>query len=205
MGRYIGPVCKICRREGMKLFLKGARCASEKCGLVRRNYPPGQKGGDRGQKKLSDYGQQLREKQKAKYIYGIYERQFRNYFRKAKRMKGITGENLLQFLERRLDNVIFKLGWTASRRLARQWVCHGHILVNNRKVDIPSYLVKPNDRISVRREKMMKKIMETTGGEIPPWLELDREKNLARVLRFPNRDEISLPIDEQLVVTLYSK
>jgi len=208
MGRYRGPVCRLCRREGMKLFLKGERCLTDKCSLTRRPYLPGQHG--KTKPKLSVYAQQLREKQKVKRIYGILEKQFKNYFRKAQRSKGVTGEVLLQFLERRLDSVVYNLGFAVSRRQARQIVRHGHIRVNDHKVDIPSYLVKPGDLIKVvGKESYINFIKQNReickDRQIPGWLELNEEKLEAKVLRLPLRSDIMLPIKESLIVELYSK
>lgn len=208
MARYHQAVCRLCRREGEKLFLKGDRCFKDKCALERRNYPPGQHGKRKG--RLIGYGAQLREKQKVKRIYGILERQFRNYFKKASLKKGVTGEILLTMLEKRLDNVVYRLGFATSRPQARQLVTHGHILVNGRKVDIPSYQIKPQDEISVS-EKAKKNVyvinaVESAKGRgIPEWLELDRENFKGKVLREPQRSDILYPINEQLIVELYSK
>lgn len=208
MARYIGSVCRLCRREGMRLFLKGERCYSEKCAVTRRNYAPGQHGQRRP--KPSEYGLQLREKQKVKRMYGVLERQFRRYFARADRRKGITGENLLLTLEQRLDSVVYRLGFASSRAQARQLVCHGHFLVNNRKVDIPSYLVKSGDVIQVRERSRdlepIKTALETVEQRgVPSWLELDKEEFKGIVQQLPTRDQITLPIQEQLIVELYSK
>jgi small subunit ribosomal protein S4 len=193
----------------MKLFLKGDRCFKEKCAIERRAYPPGQHGQRRGRRTLG-YGLQLREKQKVKRIYGLQETQFRNYFKKSDRMKGITGENLLISLERRLDNVAFSLGFGASRAQARQLVRHGHILVNGKKTTIPSYPVKMGDAVSVRessrKNELIRASVETARGKgIPGWLELDAENFTGKVLSLPSRDEIKIPIQEQLIVELYSR
>lgn len=209
MARYTGSVCRLCRRERMKLFLKGDRCFKEKCAIERRAYPPGQHGQRRGRRTLG-YGLQLREKQKVKRIYGIQERQFRTYFAKADRKKGITGENLLVALERRLDNVVYNLGFGASRSQARQLVRHGHITVDGKKVNIPSYPVKVNQTISVRessrKNDFIKASVETARGRgVPDWLELDPENFTGRVLNLPDRDQIKIPIQEQLIVELYSR
>jgi small subunit ribosomal protein S4 len=208
LARYSGSVCRLCRREGMKLFLKGERCYSEKCAITRRNYAPGQHGQRRP--KPSEYGLQLREKQKVKRIYGVLERQFRSYFAQAERRKGVTGEILLLLLELRLDSVVNRLGFASSRAQARQLISHGHFLVNNRKVDIPSYLVKIGDVIQVReRSRMLEPIrvaletVEQRGG--PTWLELDKGEFKGIVHQLPSRDQITLPIQEQLIVELYSK
>jgi small subunit ribosomal protein S4 len=208
MARYTGPLCRLCRREGEKLFLKGTRCQTEKCGVERRKYPPGQHGQGRG--KLSDYGLQLREKQKVRRIYGIMERQFRLYFEKAASMKGVTGEVLLQLLERRLDAAVFRMGFAANRREARQLVKHGHFLVNGRSADIPSYLLKPGDTVAVKassRENALivenLSIAEHRG--IPDWIQFDAQDLKGTFVRIPARDEIQLPVQEQLIVELYSK
>ena len=208
MGRYLGSVCKLCRREGLKLFLKGDRCFSPKCAIEKRNSPPGEHGQRRV--KLTDYGLQLREKQKMKRIYGILEGQFRNYFRMAERQKGITAENLLRFLERRLDNVIYRLGFASSRAEARQLVRHGHFLVNGRKVDIPSYLVRPGDQIHVREKSWELLAIRTAlqgakKREPASWLEVDAQTMRGVVRALPSRAEIAIPVQEQLVVALYSK
>ena len=209
MARYTGPVCRLCRRERMKLFLKGDRCFKEKCAIERRAYPPGQHGQRRGRRTLG-YGLQLREKQKVKRIYGIQEQQFRNYFKKADRQKGITGENLLIMLERRLDNVAYSLGFGASRSQARQLVRHGHILVNGKKVTIPSALVAVDEVISVkegsRKNELIRVSVESARGRgLPGWLELDAENFTGRVVSLPTREEIKIPIQEQLIVELYSR
>ena len=209
MARYTGSVCRLCRRERMKLFLKGDRCFKEKCAIERRAYPPGQHGQRRGRRTMG-YGLQLREKQKVKRIYGIQERQFRTYFAKADRKKGITGENLLIALERRLDNVVYNLGFGASRTQARQLVRHGHITVDGKKVNIPSYQVKVNQAISVRessrKNDFIKASVETARGRgVPDWLELDPENFTGRVLNLPDREQIKIPIQEQLIVELYSR
>lgn len=208
MARYTGPLCRLCRREGEKLFLKGTRCTTEKCGIERRKYAPGQHGQGRG--KLSDYGLQLREKQKVRRIYGIMERQFRLYFERASRMKGVTGEVLLQLLERRLDAAVYRMGFAANRREARQLVKHGHFLVNGRSVDIPSFLMKPGDVVEVKeasRENVTitesLSIAEHRG--IPDWIEFDAKAVKGTFVRIPTREEIQLPVQEQLIVELYSK
>ena len=209
MARYKDSVCRLCRREGMKLFLKGERCYTDKCAFDRRGYPPGQHGQRRV--KFSDYGIQLREKQKVKRLYGISERQFRNYFEKADRQKGITGTNLLIFLERRLDNTVYRLGLATSRQEARQLVGHGHFAVNGRKVNIPSYLVQPNDVIEVKeKSRGMDRIKEAAEGVarrgIPQWLEIEKDNLRGTVKGWPNREELTTPpIQEQLIVELYSK
>lgn len=209
MARYTGSVCKLCRREGLKLFLKGDRCFSPKCAIEKRNYPPGEHG-QRRRVKLTDYGLQLREKQKMKRIYGIVERQFRNYFRIAEQQKGITGENLLRFLERRLENVVYRLGFASSRAEARQMVTHGHFLVNGRRVDIPSYLVDSGDQIQVaERSRELLAIKGALEGVkkrgLPAWLELDAQALRGVVRSLPAREDMVIPVQEQLVVALYSK
>ena len=210
MARQRGAVCRLCRREGMKLFLKGPKCYTDKCAIERRNFAPGAHGKDRRPKRQSGYGLRLREKQKVRRIYGVLERQFRNYFDKAAEMRGVTGENLLQLLERRLDNVVHRAGLGSSRAQARQVVLHGHIQVNGRKVNIPSYLVKAGDVVEVREahrnRKNILEARELTAHQLaPPWLELDRENFRARVLLLPRREDIALPLQEQLIVELYSK
>jgi small subunit ribosomal protein S4 len=209
MARYIGPVCRLCRREDMKLFLKGERCYTDKCGYERRSYPPGQHGQAR-RRKRSDYGEQLREKQKVKRIYGIAERQFRGYYYKASRMKGVTGDNLIQLLERRLDNVIYRMGFASDHAEARQLVRHGHFKVNGRRVNIPSYLVRTNDAVEVvDRSRTVNRIVEALGAVerrgVPRWIELDKDAFKGVVKTMPARDDVTLPIREQLIVELYSK
>ena len=208
MARYIESVCRQCRRENLKLFLKGDRCYSDKCAAERRNYPPGQHG--QGRVKFSSYGVQLREKQKVKRMYGLVEKQFRNFFAQAERQKGITGTNLLVLLERRLDNMVYRLGFANSRNEARQLVGHNHFQVNGHKVNIPSYLVKVGDVIELReKSRKVGKIGESLEGVarrgIPSWLELDKDHFLGRVLSFPAREDLTMPIKEQLIVELYSK
>lgn len=206
MGRYIGPTCRLCRREGMKLYLKGDKCYTDKCPVARRGYAPGQHGQEK--KKLTNYGMQLREKQKLKRYYGVLERQFVRYYEEAERMKGITGENLLQLLERRLDNVVYRLGFAASRQQARQLVSHGHIEVNGKKVDIPSFLVKPGDVISVREKSRSMELIKNNlevSRNVPDWLELNKDAFEGRVVSLPRREHIDLPIQEHLIVELYSK
>ena len=208
MARHTESVCRLCRRENLKLFLKGERCYTEKCAYDRRSYPPGQHGQDR--KKFSAYGTQLREKQKVKWMYGVLESQFRNIFREADRQKGITGETLLSLLERRLDNTIYRLGFTNSRSEARQLVRHNHFLVNHSKVNIPSYLVKPGDVIELReKSKKIVRILEALEGVarrgVPQWLELDKEQMKGSVKGMPAREDITIPIQEKLIVELYSK
>ena len=210
MARYRGPVCRLCRREAMKLFLKGERCYSEKCAIEKRNFVPGQHGKDR-KAKIVGYGLQLREKQKVKRIYGLLETQFRITFEKAVKMKGITGENLLGTLERRMDNVIYRMGLATSRSQARQTVRHGHIQVNGRKVNIPSFIVKPGDEISVREtSKTNVSIISsrdaTAHAPAPSWMDVDRENLRGRINSIPRRDELTqIPMNEQLIVELYSK
>ena len=209
MARYKDAVCRLCRREGMKLFLKGAKCFSDKCPIEKRNFAPGQHGKDR-KAKIVGYGLQLREKQKAKRIYFTQEVQFRNYFEKASRSSGVTGEVLLQQLERRLDNVVYRLGFANARRQARQLVRHGHIQVNGRKVDIPSYQVNAGDEVAVREKSRqltaVAQAMEFTSHQpAPTWLEVDRENLKGRVSALPKRGDINLPVNEQLIVELYSK
>jgi small subunit ribosomal protein S4 len=201
-------VCKLCRREDQKLFLKGDRCFSDKCGFERRNYPPGQHGQRRG--KFSDYGNQLREKQKVKRMYGLLERQFRKCFRTAERKSGITGENFLILLERRLDNIVFRLGFAYSRNQGRQLVSHNHVLVNGKRVNIPSYIVKAGDvvEISEKSQKMplIKEAVEAVERlGVPSWLELDKENYRGKVIAFPERKDLTMPVQEQLIVELYSR
>ena len=208
MARYIGPVCRRCRTGGGKLFLKGDRCFKEKCAFERRGYAPGQHG--RRRTKVQAYGVQLREKQKVKRMYGVLERQFRNYFANAARKKGITGANLLQMLECRLDNVVYRLGFAFSRSAARQLVAHGHILVNGRRVDVPSSLVKAGAVVSLkedsRKNELIKMCLDTAKGRgVPGWLDLDADRFQGTVRQLPNREDIALPIQEQLIVELYSK
>jgi small subunit ribosomal protein S4 len=209
MARYTGPVCRLCRREGMKLFLKGERCYTEKCAIEKRNVPPGQHGRSR-RAKVAGYGIQLREKQKVKRTYGVLENQFRRYFEAADRQKGITGQLLLQSLERRLDNVIYRVGFATSRAQARQLVRHGHFLVNGKKVDIPSYAVRQGDTVAVRQGSVenasIKHAMEEVKGRgIPEWLTLEVSGQSARISSLPTREQINLPVQEQLIVELYSK
>jgi small subunit ribosomal protein S4 len=210
LARYIGPVCRQCRREGMKLFLKGERCFTEKCAIEKSNFPPGQHGQAR-KPKLSGYGTQLREKQKARRYYQVLENQFRNLFEKASKMKGITGDNMLQLLERRLDNVVLRVGFGTSRSQARQLVRHGHIDVNGKRVNIPSFVVKPNDVVAVHAgSKENPTILHardaTAHAPSPNWLEVDRENLTARVLGAPKREDlVQIQLNEQLIVELYSK
>jgi small subunit ribosomal protein S4 len=206
MARYTDAACRLCRRESQKLFLKGERCYSPKCSLERRNYPPGQHG--QGRKKTSDYGLQLREKQKAKRFYGLLEKQFHNTFLKAARKRGITGDNLLVMLETRLDNVVFRMGFASSRKEARQLVNHGHFTVDGKKADIPSYEVKPGQRVAVkRRSHDSQKFKEIKDFQItvPEWLSVDVDKLEGTVVTHPTRDLIDTPIAEHLIVELYSK
>ncbi|BCG48430.1 MULTISPECIES: 30S ribosomal protein S4 [Geobacteraceae] len=208
MARYTGPSCRLCRREGSELFLKGERCYTDKCAIKRRSYPPGQHG--QGRIKVSDYGVQLREKQKVRRIYGILENQFRGYFETADRMKGVTGENLLFILERRLDNVAYRLGFATSRDEARQLVRHGHFTLNGKKVNIPSLQVKAGDVLQLReKSRKVAAISESLEGVvrrgIPQWLELDKDAFKGTVKAMPVREDITMPIQEQLIVELYSK
>ena len=207
MARYRDAKCRLCRREGMKLFLKGARCFTDKCAIERRNYPPGQHGLNRG--KLTPFGVQLREKQKAKRIYGVLETQFRKYFEWAEREKGPTGENLLRLLELRLDNVVHRLGFAASRREARQMVAHGHFQVNARKVTVPSYLVKVGDVVQLRSaSKQHARVddnLNAGSGQVPQWLEVEPAERRGVVRNVPLREDIQVPVTEQLIVELYSK
>ncbi len=208
MARYTEALCRLCRREGMKLFLKGTRCYTEKCAFERRKYPPGHHGHNRA--KLSDYGLQLREKQKVRRIYGIMEKQFKNYFEKATKMKGVTGENLLKLLERRFDNVVYRMGFAINRRQARQLVRHGFFLINGKKIDIPSYLVKPGDIIEVVNDGKEKEVIKENLAlaeqrGFPVWTEVVVEEMKGKFVRVPERDEIQLPVHEQLIVEFYSK
>jgi small subunit ribosomal protein S4 len=208
MARYTEAVCRLCRREGSKLYLKGDRCYTDKCAIDRRAYAPGQHGQLR--KKMSEYGVQLRQKQKARRIYGVLEKQFRRYFQEADRQKGITGDNLLRLLERRLDNVVFRLGLASSRTEARQLVKHGHFTVNGKKVNIPSFLVKVGEEVAVRDKSKasprFKELAETVAHKTPPaWLVVDKENLTGRVLALPSREEIDVPLEEHLIVELYSR
>ncbi len=211
MARYSGPVCKLCRREGAKLFLKGDRCFTAKCAFEKRSYPPGMHGRRaRFRRKTTDFGTQLREKQKARRIYGVMERQFRRYFRIAERRKGVTGANLLQALESRLDNVVHRLGFASSRAQARQLVRHGHFDVNGTKTDVPSYLVKPGDQISVRARSKTNAYFQAVAQEmehrfVPEWLSVDANSLSGRVLALPTREEIEAPLNEQLITEYYSR
>lgn len=208
MARYTDSVCRLCRREGLKLFLKGARCYTDKCAIERRNYPPGEHG--QGRSRFSEYRLQLREKQKVKRIYGVLELQFRRYFQMAARSKGVTGEILLQLLERRLDNLVYRMGFATSRAEGRQLVRHGHVMVNGRKVNIPSALLKIGDTVTVREKsrKTTRVVEALAQGEhrgTPEWLEVDREGFSGRVKLLPKRDDMTMPINEKLIVELYSK
>jgi len=209
VARYTGPVCRLCRREGKKLFLKGERCFSAKCGVERRAFPPGQHG-QSGTRKLTTYGTQLREKQRAKRIYGILERQFRKYFQKAAGWRGVTGTVLLQLLERRLDNIVYRIGFASSRRLARQLVRHGQILVDGARIDIPSYSVSMNQQISLKEKMRQSKTIlaalerQDKNGRVP-WLEYHPDTFSARLITIPAREDIPVDIQEQVIVELYSK
>jgi small subunit ribosomal protein S4 len=206
MARDRGAQCKQCRREGEKLYLKGERCLTDKCGVERRSYPPGEHG--RGRAKQSEYRLQLREKQKARRFYGVLEKQFRSYYAKASRQDGVTGENLLRLLETRFDNVLVRLGFAASRRQARQMVLHGHWTINGRRVNIPSYQVRPNDVIALKAtSKATQTIRDATEliSVVPAWLQADHDGLTAKILRLPERTEIDTPVQEQLIVELYSK
>ena len=206
MARYVGPSCRLCRREGIKLFLKGERCYTEKCAIEKRNYPPGVHVDTRG--KILEYGIRLREKQKVRKIYGLAEKQFKRFFVLAERKQGITGTNFLVLLERRLDNMVFRLGFATSRKEARQIVSHNHIAVNGKKVNIPSYLVKEGDEITVKDKELqsVKNALESVVRRgIPSWLELDKDNVKGMVKMLPSRDDITMPIKEQLVVKYYSR
>ena len=211
MARYTGPSCKLCRREGTKLFLKGSRCNSDKCSLEKRAYIPGEHGNAKGfRRRLSDYGIHLREKQKVRRIYGILEKQFRKYFKMAAKKSGITGENLLQFLECRLDNIIYRMGFAPSRKSARQIVRHGHILVNGRKVNIPSFLVHSEDEISIKEKSrgltLIQEAMEaSTEVSNYEWFEVNKDQFMGKILSIPTRIQIPLDVDERLIVEYYSK
>ncbi len=210
MARYTGPRCRLCRREGMKLFLKGERCYTDKCAFERRSYPPGQHGQMQLRVKLSDYGIRLREKQKVKRIYGVSEKQFRKYFEMASRMKGQTGHNLLQLLERRLDNVVYRLGFAASRAQARQMVAHGWFKVDGQTVDIPSYLVDPGEVIELKEKyrnnpQIQENLEAVVRRGVPQWLELDADNFRGVVKALPTREDITMPIQESLIVEFYSR
>ncbi len=206
MGRYIGPKCRLCRRDGVKLFLKGDRCFTSKCAIEVRNYPPGM----HAPKKLSEYGEQLREKQKLRRMYGLMEKQFSNYYKIAAKKKGVTGEQLLQSLETRLDNVVYLLGFATSRDMARQLVRHGHVVVSGRKVNIPSFRVKTGAVVTVSPKERSKKMVQETlklteGRPVPSWLQMDRKNMKAEMLKVPERSEIQIPVNENVIVELYSK
>lgn len=208
MARYTGPACRLCRREGQKLFLKGDRCYTDKCALERRSYAPGQHG--QGRKKTSEYGLQLRAKQLTKRYYGVLENQFRHYYEMATRKQGIAGENLLRILESRLDNIVYRLGWASSRAEARQLVIHGHFQVNGKRVDIPSYLTKVGETVSIapasKESPKFKTVLEATSAKpIVRWLDLDKENLKAKIIDVPNREDIDLAVEETLIVELYSK
>lgn len=208
MARYTGPSCRLCRRERLKLFLKGERCYSEKCAVDRREYPPGQHGQSR--KRYSDYNVQLREKQKVKRIYGVMEQQFRGYFEEANRQKGITGENLLLILERRLDNMVYRMGFASSRNEARQLIRHNHFEVNGKRVNIPSYLMRAGDVIELKeKSRKIAKVQESLEGSsrrgVPRWLEVDKDNLKGKVVALPAREELTMPINEQIIVEFYSK
>ncbi|HOK63366.1 MAG TPA: 30S ribosomal protein S4 [Soehngenia sp.] len=207
MSRYTGPSCRLCRREGTKLYLKGDRCYSDKCALNKRNFAPGQHGQSR--KKSTEYGMQLREKQKVRRFYGLTESQMRMYFDKADKMKGITGENLLRLLELRLDNVVYRMGFASSRAEARQLVTHGHFLLNGRKADIPSLITNVGDTIEVKEKSKssdkFKALMENRAGNTVPWVDVDVEKMRGTIVTQPSREDIDLPVEEHLIVELYSK
>ena len=208
MARYTGPACKLCRREGQKLFLKGERCYTDKCAINRRAYAPGQHG--QGRKKTSEYGLQLRAKQMTRRFYGVLENQFHHYYEMATTMQGKAGDNLLILLESRLDNVVYRCGWASSRAEARQLVVHGHFTVNGKKVDIPSYLVKPGETIAIkdssRQSDKFKAVLEANSAHpVPKWLDVDAQNAQAKVVEMPTREEIDLEVDETLIVELYSK
>ncbi|HEX2999523.1 MAG TPA: 30S ribosomal protein S4 [Armatimonadota bacterium] len=210
MSRYVGPVCRLCRREGEKLYLKGAKCYSAKCPVDKRTYPPGQHGQRQTRRKVQDYGLQLREKQKTRRIYGVLERKFRNYFDEAERLKGVTGEELLRLLERRLDNVVYRLGFGASRKEARQLITHRHFSLNGRTVNVPSILIRPGDIVAVRdgsKEEVpiVNAMQQSRGRRLPAWLEIDAAEMRGRVLWLPAREEIDTQVQEQLIVEFYSR
>lgn len=210
MARYTGPACRLCRRENTKLFLKGDKCTSDKCPLVRRAKAPGQHGASAGRKRVKEYGLQLREKQKARRYYGILEKQFNNYFEKADKKPGQTGENLLTMIETRLDNVVYRMGMADSRRQARQLVRHGHFQINGKKANIPSILVKKGDVVSVkessRKSALIKMLIENISGRsVPAWIEVDKENAVATIAALPTREDVDFPFEEHLIVELYSK
>lgn len=208
MARYLEAVCRLCRRERMKLNLKGERCFTDKCAIERRNYPPGQHGQGRG--KASEYGRQLREKQKVRRMYGVQEAQFRAYFQEADRQKGVTGENLLRLLECRLDNMVYRMGYAASRSEARQFIRHGHFMVNGKRVNIPSFNSRAGDVITIRESSrkvpaILSAIEAATSRGLPRWLEIDQKNFTCKVVELPKREDITMPIEEHLIVELYSK
>lgn len=207
MARYTGPVCRLCRREGMKLFLKGDRCYTDKCGVVKKNYAPGQHG--QGRKKVTEYGMQLREKQKVRRFYGISESQMLRYFNMADKMKGISGENLLKILELRLDNVVYRMGFGSSRAEARQLVTHGHFLVNGSKLTVPSALISVGDVIEVKEKskssEKIKELVDNHNGNTVKWVDMDLEKLKGSIIAEPTREDIDIPVEEHLIVELYSK
>lgn len=208
MARYTGPSCRLCRRENLKLFLKGERCYTDKCAFERRQYPPGQHG--QGRTKFSSYGEQLREKQKVKRVYGLLEKQFRLTFNRAARKRGVTGDNLIAILESRFDNMVYRLGFAASRNDARQLIRHGHFTVNGTKVNIPSSILKPGDVVqprekSLKIEKIKESVETAKQRGVPAWLEIDVEKFEGKVIALPKREEITMPMNEQLIVELYSR
>jgi small subunit ribosomal protein S4 len=208
MARYIGPVCRFCRREGLKLFLKAERCYTDKCALDRTNYPPGQHGARRS--KISEYGMQLRQKQKVRRLYGVQERQFRRTFKRAERMKGVTGENLLRLLEQRLDNVVYRMGFAGTRNEARQMVIHRHFVVDGRIVNIPSFTVKPGQEITLKEksrkvERYVENMERAQARNVMSWIEMDRENFAGRLAGVPLREELTTPIEEQLIVEYYSR
>lgn len=207
MARYTGPVCRLCRREGQKLYLKGDKCYTDKCPVARRNYAPGQHG--QARKKLTEYGLQLREKQKVRRFYGIQESQMKKYFEMADKMKGITGENLLKILELRFDNVVYRMGFASSRAEARQLVRHGHFLVNGKKVDIPSYMMKVGDVVEIKEKSRssvkFKELIENHRGNTVSWVEVNPEEYKGRIVAEPSREDIDIPVSEHMIVELYSK
>ena len=206
MSRYTGPVCKICRREGMKLFEKGEKCYTEKCGVEKRNYPPGVHVETRG--KMTEYGIRLREKQKVKRMYGLTENQFKRFFVMAEKASGVTGTNLLVFLERRLDNMVYRIGFAVSRKEARQMVTHAHVTVNGKTVNIPSYLIKEGDEIGIRHKGLVvvqNALESVVRRGVPSWIEVDKEKMTGKIRLLPARDDITVPIKEQLIVEYYSR
>ncbi|MBO5870626.1 MAG: 30S ribosomal protein S4 [Clostridia bacterium] len=210
MARYTGPSCRLCRREGCKLYLKGERCMSDKCALARREQAPGQHGAGSGRRRVKEYSLQLREKQKAKRYYGILEKQFENYFKKADRKEGQTGENLLTMIERRLDNVVYRMGMAESRKEARQLVLHAHFTVNGKKVNIPSYEVRKGDVIALKEssrklEKFKVLIENITARTVPSWMNVDKENIVATITELPKREDVDFPFEEHLIVELYSK